>query len=72
MKLRALASAIEAALQERGVRAPAARVVSEAAIAIWRVALERWSGDAAEHDFAHHVQNSLAELQMVVNADGSG
>jgi AcrR family transcriptional regulator len=72
MKLRALASAIEGALQERGVRAPAARVASEAGIAIWRVALEGWSSDAAERDFAHHVQNSLAELRMVVIGKGSG
>ncbi|MVT51196.1 TetR family transcriptional regulator [Bradyrhizobium yuanmingense] len=71
MKLRALASAIETALQERGVSAPSARMISEVAVAIWSVALERWSSDEAERNFAHHVQNSFAELQMVVIEHGS-
>ena len=70
MKSRALASAIEAILQGRGVRAPAARVVSEAGVAIWRVAVEWWNSDEAERDFPHHVRSALDELQMVVVGHG--
>ena len=69
MKSRALASAIEAALRPRGIPAPAARVLSEAGVAIWRVAAEWWNSDEAERDFAHHLRRAEDQLQMVVSGD---
>ena len=71
MKSRALASAIDAALQARGVPSPAARIVSEAGVAIWRVAAEWWNSDGAERNFAHHIYSAADQLQRVARGDGS-
>ena len=72
MKSRALAFAVDAALQARGVRPPVARIVSEAGTAIWRVAAEWWNSDEAEQDFAHHIHSAAHQLQRVTRGDGSG
>ena len=68
MKSRALASAIEAALRARGIPAPAARVASEAGVAIWRIAAEWWNSDEAERNFAHHLRRADEQFQVVVSS----
>lgn len=70
MKSRALASAIEVVLQRRGVRASAARLVSEAGVAIWRVAVEWWYSDEQERNFIHHIRSAADELRKVTIAEG--
>jgi AcrR family transcriptional regulator len=65
MKMRSLAAAIGAALMERGIAEPTARMVAEAGVVIWRVALERWRENPAPRSFPHHVQACLGELVAV-------
>lgn len=63
MKLHALASAIDLALQQRGMQPSPARVIAELGAAIWKVALENWRRDEDERSFAHHVEAALGEFQ---------
>lgn len=63
MKLHLLASAIDLALQQRGIQPSLSRVVAEIGAAIWKVALENWCADEKERSFAYHVQAALAEFQ---------
>jgi AcrR family transcriptional regulator len=63
MKLHKLASAIDLALQQRGISPSHARAVGETGAAIWKVALENWYADEAEKPFPRHVQAALAEFQ---------
>lgn len=63
MKLHMLASAIDRALQQRGIHRSLSRVVAEIGAAIWKVALENWCADEREGSFANHVQAALTEFQ---------
>jgi AcrR family transcriptional regulator len=62
MKLDMLASAINLALQQRGIQPSLSRVVSEIGAAIWKVALENWRADEKEGSFPKHVQATLTEF----------
>jgi AcrR family transcriptional regulator len=64
-KLATLAAAIAGALRERGVAESAASLTGEVAITVFRVAFERWVGDADERDFVQLIGASLDELQAV-------
>jgi len=67
IKLATLATAIAAALRQRGVPDPAASLAAEAGIAVFRIAFERWvsqPGDG-DRDLPQLIQESLDELKAV-------
>jgi AcrR family transcriptional regulator len=63
IKLATLATAIAAVLRRRGLAAPAAGLVAETGIAIFKNAFERWADDTREQDFAVHVGAAVRALQ---------
>jgi AcrR family transcriptional regulator len=67
IKLASLATAIGAALRERGVPDQTASLAAEAGIAVFKSAFERWLDDDRERDLAHHVRESLGELRTVAS-----
>ncbi|KKX32894.1 TetR/AcrR family transcriptional regulator [Rhizobium sp. LC145] len=67
MKLHMLASAIDMALQQRGIQPSLSRVIAEIGAALWKVALQNWRADEGEESFARHVQATLAEFQAGLN-----
>ncbi|HUB05927.1 MAG TPA: hypothetical protein VMB50_02950 [Myxococcales bacterium] len=66
MKLTSLASAATEALRARGVREPAASLAAEAGIAVFKVGVRGWIGDAKKRDLPHHLRSALGELHAVV------
>jgi AcrR family transcriptional regulator len=67
IKLASLASALAEALRQRGVQDPAASLTAEAAIAVFRIAFERWIDATNERDLAQLIQESLDEMKAVVS-----
>ena len=65
IKLATLASAIAAALRERGVSDPAASLTAEAGIAVFKVAFERWVSDPGQPDLPKIIRQSLDDLRAV-------
>jgi len=65
IKLASLASAVAGALRGRGVSDPAASLAAEAGIAVFRIAFERWTGEAGERPLAQLIQESVDELKLV-------
>ena len=65
IKLAGLATAMAAALRDRGVPEPAASLAAEAGIAVFRVAFERWTIEDCHPDLAELMQDSLAQLRAV-------
>jgi AcrR family transcriptional regulator len=63
IKLSTLAASIAAILRKRGLAAPAAALVAETGIAIFKNAFERWADDRREQDFAVYVRAAVAALQ---------
>jgi AcrR family transcriptional regulator len=63
IKLASLASAMAAALRERGVREPAASLTAEAGIAAFKIAFQRWVGAPGEADLPDLIRDSLDELR---------
>ena len=66
IKLTALASAMAAALRERGVPDLAASLTAEAGIAVFRVSFERWIKDPGAQELARHIRESRAELEAAI------
>jgi len=64
IKMSTLAASVAAILRRRGLAAPAAALVAETGIAIFRNAFERWADDPREQDFAVHVRAAVAALQQ--------
>ena len=65
IKLATLASAIAAALRQRGVGEPAASLAAEAGIAVFKTAFARWVEATNKRDFPQLVQESLDQLKSV-------
>jgi len=65
IKLASLASALAAALRRRGVTDPAAGLTAEAGIAVFKIAFERWIGQAGQPDLPQLIRESLDELKAV-------
>jgi AcrR family transcriptional regulator len=65
IKLAALSAALADALRSRGVGDPAASLAGEVAIAVFKVAFERWVERDNRRDLSHLVRESLAELKAV-------
>ena len=65
IKLASLASALADALRRRGVKDPAATLSAEAGIAVFRVAVERWSHERSRRTLPQLIRESLADLKAV-------
>ena len=65
IKLASLASALAEALRGRGVAEPAASLTAEAAIAVFRIAFERWIDETDQQDLPRVIRESLDELKAV-------
>ncbi len=68
IKLASLAAAIAETLRQRGVTDPAASLIAEAGIAVFRIAFERWVADPGGSDLPGLIRDSLAELRAVTAA----
>jgi AcrR family transcriptional regulator len=68
IKLAALAAALADALRKRGVPDPAASLAAEAGIAVFKIAFQRWAGEAGapgNQTLPQLIRQSLAELKAV-------
>ncbi len=65
IKLASLAAAVTKALHRRGVTEPAARLVVEAGIAVFKVGFERWVGAKKPGQLAAHIRGAAAALKTV-------
>ena len=65
IKLASLAAIIAASLRRRGVADPAAGLIAEMGIAMFKSAFERWLEDPEQHDLSHHIRAALDELRAV-------
>jgi AcrR family transcriptional regulator len=65
VKLASLAAALAEALRRRGVEEPAASLTSEAGIAVFRIAVERWVDETGERSLPQIVRDSFDQLKAV-------
>ena len=65
IKLASLASALADALRRRGVTEPTASLAAEAAIAVFRVAFERWIKQTGQRDLPELIRESFDDLKAV-------
>jgi AcrR family transcriptional regulator len=66
IKLAALASAVAAALRDRGVPEPAASLAAETGIAVFKVAFARWISEPGQPDLRAILRESMEELSDVL------
>jgi AcrR family transcriptional regulator len=69
IKLATLASALADTLRRRGVAEPAASLVAEAGIVVFKVAFGRWHDEANQRDLPQLVRESLDELKALTADD---
>jgi hypothetical protein len=65
IKLASLATSLGAALRQRGVPDPTAGLTGEIAIAVFKIAFERWVTDSSAPDLAQVVRESFSQLRAV-------
>jgi len=65
IKLAALATAMTEALRRRGVSDVAAKLSAEAAVAVFKVAFERWIAASKDHNLRRVIGDSLDELKAL-------
>ncbi len=65
IKLASLAAALADALRGRGVGDPAASLAAEVAIAVFRIAFERWVEQANKRDLPQLIRESLKDVKAV-------
>jgi AcrR family transcriptional regulator len=65
IKMATLASALADALRRRGVNGPAASLIAEAGVAVFRVAFERWVESTDQLDLPSCMRASFDELKAV-------
>jgi AcrR family transcriptional regulator len=68
IKFASLSAALADALRERGASEPQASLTAEVAIAVFRVAFERWTDEANRKDLAELIRDSLDQLRAVTAA----
>jgi AcrR family transcriptional regulator len=68
VKLASVSAAIAAGLRERGVAEPEASLMAEAAMAVFRVAFDRWVAEDDERELGEIVAASLAALRAAAAA----
>jgi AcrR family transcriptional regulator len=66
IKLADVASAMAAALRERGVPEPGASLTAEMGIAVFRVAFERWVADGEDRSLSTLIDEALADVAAAV------
>jgi AcrR family transcriptional regulator len=69
IKLASWADTIAGALRERGVGDTTATLAAETGIAVFRVAFDRWVGDANDRDLPALIRESLDELKALTADD---
>jgi AcrR family transcriptional regulator len=65
IKLAALASALADALRQRGVSDPAASLMAEAGVMVFKIAFGRWIDDCDQRDLSYFIRESLDGLKAV-------
>jgi AcrR family transcriptional regulator len=65
IKLASLAAALAEALRERGVGDSAASLAAEAAVAVFKIAFERWIDESDQPDLPRLIRESLDDLKAV-------
>jgi AcrR family transcriptional regulator len=65
IKLASLAAALAETLRKRGAGDTAASLTAEVAIAVFKIAFERWITKNSRRDLPQHIRESLAELKAV-------
>jgi AcrR family transcriptional regulator len=65
IKLASLAAAVTKALHARGVSEPAASLVAEAGIAVFKIGFQRWVGDRKPQELAGHIRAAVRVLKAV-------
>jgi AcrR family transcriptional regulator len=68
IKLASLSAGIADTLRQRGLAGPAASLTAEVAIAVFRIAFDRWIAEANEQPFPEIMRESLDELKAQVGA----
>jgi AcrR family transcriptional regulator len=68
IKMAMLAVAVAGALRRRGVADPAASLAAEAGLAVFKVAYQRWAGEASQQPLRQVIRDCLAELKAVSGA----
>ena len=68
IKLASWSAALAEALRRRGVADPTASLTGEIAIAVFRVAFERWVGEAGDEDFPRVIRETLDGLAATAGA----
>ncbi|HXB17049.1 MAG TPA: helix-turn-helix domain-containing protein [Solirubrobacteraceae bacterium] len=64
-KLAAMAAGVSEALRERGAGEPGASILGEVAVAIFRIAFERWVAESSGPGLLELMRESLDELQAL-------
>jgi AcrR family transcriptional regulator len=62
IKLASLSAALADALRRRGINDPGARLTSEVAVGVFKVAFERWVTEANQRPFVELIRESLGHL----------
>jgi AcrR family transcriptional regulator len=65
-KLAAFASAMAAALRDRGIPAPAASLAAETGIGVFKVAFARWISEPGQPDLPGILKESMDELRVIL------
>lgn len=66
VKLAALAVAMRAALQRRGVNEPTATLAAEAGMTVFRIAFDHWVDESEHRDLRRLLRASLKDLRSVL------
>ena len=70
-KMSSLAGALAGALRERGVAEPAASLLAEIGIAVFRLSFERWVSGPRERELRELMRESLAEVRSLTTEAGN-
>jgi hypothetical protein len=70
MKLTAMAAAGVKALRARGVAEPAARLIAETSITVFRVGLDRWLDDKKSRDLVTNIRLAFEDLKALYRKTG--
>ncbi len=66
IKLAALASAVAAALRDRGIAEPAASLAAETGVAVFKTAFARWISEPGQPGLPEIVRESMGELRSML------
>jgi AcrR family transcriptional regulator len=69
-KMSSLAGALADTLRKRGVDEPAARLLAEIGIAVFRISFERWVSEPRERDLRDLMRESLGEVRSLTAEAG--